>query len=118
MPEWNPYSAACPTRLVLDQIADKWAVLVLGLLAEEAHRFNALRRRIDGISQKMLTQTLRGLERNGLVSRTVFPTVPVTVEYALTPLGATLVDAVDAVRRWAESHIDEVLAAQTEYDAR
>ena len=118
MPEWNPYSAACPTRLVLDQIADKWAVLVLGLLAEDTHRFNVLRRRIDGISQKMLTQTLRGLERNGLVAREVFATVPVTVEYSLTPLGETLVKAVEEVRLWAETHIDEVLAAQDQYDAR
>jgi DNA-binding HxlR family transcriptional regulator len=71
--EWNPYSANCPTRLVLDRIADKWAVLILGLLRKNTMRFNQLRRKIDGISQKVLTQTLRGLEADGLVKRTVFP---------------------------------------------
>ena len=87
---WNAYADTCPTRLVLDRIADKWAVLVLGLLGDGPVRFNQLRRRIQGISQKMLSQTLKSLERDGLVSRKVTPTVPVTVEYAVTPLGRTL----------------------------
>ncbi len=116
-PPWNAYSATCPTRLVLDRIADKWTVLVLGLLAGQPMRFNRLRREIEGLSQKMLSQTLRRLERDGLVSRTVFPTVPVTVEYALTPLGHTLTDVVAAVRLWAEGHIAEVLRSQRAYDA-
>lgn len=112
-PRWNPYSANCPTRVVLDRVADKWAVLVLGLLADGPVRFNRLRRRIEGVSQKMLTQTLKNLEADGLVTRTVFPTVPVTVEYALTPLGESLAPALDALRRWAEDNIEAVLAARS-----
>ncbi|MBN9447180.1 MAG: helix-turn-helix transcriptional regulator, partial [Bosea sp.] len=86
----DPFNAQCPTRRVLDRIGDKWAVLILILLEKEMLRFNELRRRIDSISQKMLSQTLKSLERDGLISRRVFATVPVTVEYALTPLGRTL----------------------------
>lgn len=117
MPTWNPYVAACPTRFILDRIADKWTVLILGLLADGPVRFNRLRRSIDGISQKMLSQTLKTMERDGLVSRTAYPTVPVTVEYAITPLGETLADTVNDLRLWAENHIEEVLAAQHRYDA-
>jgi DNA-binding HxlR family transcriptional regulator len=115
---WNAYAAGCPTRLVLDRVADKWSVLVLGLLAECPQRFNQLRRQIEGLSQKMLSQTLKGLERDGLVSRKVTPTAPVTVEYRLTPLGQTLTATVEALRDWAETHIEEVLTAQKRYDAR
>lgn len=111
------YSTNCPTRLVLDRIADKWAVLVLGLLGNGPVRFNRLRRRIEGISQKMLSQTLKSLERDGLVSRKATPTVPVTVEYSITPLGETLSATVDGLRIWAETHIDKVLMAQQQYDA-
>jgi DNA-binding HxlR family transcriptional regulator len=114
---WNVYATACPTRLVLDRIADKWAVLVLGLLGDGPVRFNQLRRQIEGISQKMLSQTLKGLERDGLVSRKVIPTVPVTVEYSITPLGETLSATVDGLRIWAEAHIEKVLMAQRQYDA-
>jgi DNA-binding HxlR family transcriptional regulator len=114
---WDSYAHDCPTRMVLDRIADKWAVLVLGLLADGPVRFNQLRRRIGGISQKMLSQTLKSLERDGLVSRTITPTVPVTVEYAVTPLGRTLAATVDGLRIWAESHIVQVLDAQSRYDA-
>lgn len=106
------YSAACPTRKALDRIADKWTALIIGLLAERPHRFGELRRRIDGISQKMLTQTLRSLERDGLVHRRAEATVPVTVEYSLTPLGTTLVAPLEAIRDWAEAHIGEVLDAR------
>lgn len=113
----DAYSANCPTRMVLDRIADKWAVLLLGLLAREPMRFNRLRREVEGLSQKMLAQTLRSLERDGLVSRSAFATVPVTVEYAITPLGRTLADTVDALRVWAESHMAEVTANQLRYDA-
>jgi DNA-binding HxlR family transcriptional regulator len=112
----NPYAADCPTRLVLDRIGDKWAVLVLLLLSEKPFRFNALRRHIEGISQKMLAQTLKSLDRDGLVSREVFATVPVTVEYSITPLGRTLTGVVDELRIWAETHIDQVLEAQRRYD--
>jgi DNA-binding HxlR family transcriptional regulator len=114
----NTYVQTCPTRLVLDRIADKWTVLILGLLGEGPVRFNRLRREIEGLSQKVLAQTLRKLERDGLVRRTAFPTVPVTVEYALTPLGGTLADTVDALRVWAETHIGQIEAAQRAYDAR
>jgi DNA-binding HxlR family transcriptional regulator len=115
---WNPYAADCPTRLVLDRIADKWTVLVMGQLGDGPVRFNSLRRAVDGLSQKVLSQTLRSLERDGLVTRTAYPTVPVTVEYALTPLGHTLADAVVALRTWAENNIEDVVRAQQAYDAR
>ncbi len=110
------YEKMCPTRLVLDRIADKWAVLILHLLRAGPVRFNQLRRTIKGISQKVLSQTLKKLERDGLISRAVFATVPVTVEYALTPLGRTLTDTVAALAHWAEHNIEAVLAAQQAYD--
>lgn len=112
----NSYAAACPTRLALNRIADKWTVLILGRLADEPMRFNRLRREIEGMTQKTLAATLRSFERDGLVTRTVTPTVPISVEYAITPLGATLSGAVDALRLWAETHIDAVLDAQRRYD--
>jgi DNA-binding HxlR family transcriptional regulator len=116
MPPPNAYAANCPTRLVLDRIADKWAVLVLGLLAEGPARFNAIRRAIEGVSQKMLSQTLKSLERDGLVHRKAIATVPVTVEYSITPLGRTLALTVDGLRVWAEANIAEVQTAQDRYD--
>ncbi|WP_245000902.1 winged helix-turn-helix transcriptional regulator [Dickeya dadantii] len=106
--------------MVLERLADKWALLVLARL-EQTHepvRFNALKRGIKGITQKMLTQTLRKLERDGLISRKVFNTVPVTVEYALTPLGDTLTETVATLAHWAEKNIDAVLTAQAAWDAR
>jgi DNA-binding HxlR family transcriptional regulator len=109
---YNPYAALCPTRQALDRIADKWTVLIIGLLARRPHRFTELLRGIDGISQKMLTQTLRSLEADGLVARRVEPTVPITVEYSLTPSGRTLTEPLEAIRRWAEQHIEGVLAAR------
>ena len=112
----DAFSSQCPTRRVLDRIGDKWAVLILILLEKETLRFNELRRRIDSISQKMLSQTLKSLERDGLISRRAFPTVPVTVEYALTPLGRTLAGTVQALTLWAEAHIGEVEEAQRRYD--
>ena len=117
-PRYDVFNALCPTRQALDRIADKWASLLVLLLAERPHRFGELKRRIDGISQKMLTQTLRNLERDGLINRQAFATVPVTVEYSLTPLGETLVGPVSAIRDWAEGHIEEVLAAQEKSEAR
>jgi DNA-binding HxlR family transcriptional regulator len=110
---YNAYAASCPTRQALDRIADKWTVLIIGLLGQRPHRFGELLRGIDGISQKMLTQTLRSLEFDGLVSRRVEPTVPVTVEYSLTATGRTLTEPLDAIRRWAEQHIEAVLAARS-----
>lgn len=115
-PSWDAYQTACPTRLVLKRIADKWAVLVLGLLETETKRFSTLQREIGGISQKMLTQTLRGLERDGLIARTIYPTVPPRVEYTITPLGKTLVGLLAALRVWSETHIEEVQEAQKRYD--
>ena len=117
MSSWQPYSAHCPSRQALDRIGDKWSVLVLCLLGRETLRFNELKRRIEGVSQKMLSQTLKGLERDGLIGRTAYPTVPVTVEYAITPLGRTLNQTLDAMRVWAIEHMDEVVAAQQAYDA-
>lgn len=111
------YEDRCPTRLVLDRIADKWAVLILDRLRGGPVRFNQLRRTIKGISQKVLSQTLKKLERDGLISRAVFATVPVTVEYALTPLGRTLTDTIAALAHWAEHNIEAVLAAQQAYDS-
>jgi DNA-binding HxlR family transcriptional regulator len=115
---YDPMSAACPTREVLTRIADKWSMLVILALEPGTLRFSELRRRVEGVTQKMLTQTLRGLERDGLVTRTAYPTVPVTVEYALTPLGRSLGDAVQAVRGWAIANIDDVHAARAHFDAR
>ena len=109
---WNSFSARCPTRLLLDRIADKWVVLVIDLLAAGPRRFSVLKRAIEGISQKMLTQTLRHLEADGLVERRAFATVPVTVEYTLTPLGRSLHAALGPLRRWAEDNMSRVLDAR------
>lgn len=115
-PQVCAFNADCPTRLILNRIADKWTVLVMILLESETKRFSNLQREIGGISQKMLTQTLRGLERDGLVSRKVHATVPPKVEYTLTPLGHTLKDLLYAVKTWSETNINEVLVAQNSYD--
>ncbi|TCT06202.1 winged helix-turn-helix transcriptional regulator [Aquabacter spiritensis] len=114
----DPYLALCPTRVVLDRIADKWTVLLLTAVAERPMRFNALRRRVEGVSQKVLSQTLKSLERDGLVTRSVFPTVPVTVEYALTPLGASLERTLAPLAQWSRENIDAIAEAQALYDAR
>lgn len=112
------YQGNCPTREILDRIADKWTTLIIGVLAHGGtRRFNELRRLIGGISQKMLTQTLRDLERDGLVQRTMFPEIPPRVEYALTPLGRTLCDPLSALGKWASDHMQEVRSAQRTFDA-
>jgi DNA-binding HxlR family transcriptional regulator len=108
----------CEVRQILDRIADKWSLLAIALLEGRTLRFNELRREIDGISQRMLSVTLRHLERDGLVSRTVYPVVPPRVEYALTPLGAGLHSTIQALVTWTEQHQDEVAAARTAYDVR
>lgn len=115
---YDIYSDRCPTRAVLDRIADKWALLIMDRLASGPTRFNMLKRDISGISQKVLSQTLKLLERDGLISRTAYPTVPVTVEYALTPLGEDLTGAVAAFAHWAESNMDQIRKAQAAYDRR
>ena len=115
---WDPYTRGCPSRDLLDRIGDKWTVLVLGELGKQGVcRFTELRKRLSGVSEKMLTQTLRALERDGLVRRTVYPVVPVRVEYALTPLGETLREPLKALTEWSTLHIAEVLAARERYDA-
>ena len=97
----------CAARQALDLVSDKWTPLVVFVLAQRPHRFNELRRRVDGISQKVLSSTLRKLESAGCVQRTVYPTVPSTVEYALTPLGSTLIGPLTAVLEWAHSNAAE-----------
>ena len=116
--KWDAYNEHCPTRMVLDRIADKWTVLIIGALENETKRFGQLRKEIGGVSQKMLTQTLRGLERDGLVARVVYASVPPKVEYSLTKLGRTLVRILEAVRRWSEKSIEDVLKARDGYDSR
>ena len=116
MYKWNVYNQNCPTRMVLDRIADKWTVLTVGALAMETKRFGQLRRELDGVSQKMLTQTLRGLERDGIVNRKVYATVPPKVEYSLTDLGVTLVGLLEELRNWSENYIESVLSARQHYD--
>ena len=100
----------CPSRVVLDRIADKWTALIIQVLANGTQRYAELRRTIGGISQKMLTQTLRSLERDGLVLRKVHPVVPPKVEYSLTRLGRTLIDPLNALCRWSERHLPELQA--------
>lgn len=130
--EFDVFLAACPSRQLLDRISDKWVVLILCALGgggphrPEAGngggphplRFSQLARMLAGVSQKMLTQTLRSLERDGLITRTVTPTVPVTVTYRLTELGFSLHHTMRVLKTWAETHIDEVLAAREAHDAR
>jgi DNA-binding HxlR family transcriptional regulator len=113
---WNMMSASCPTRQVLDRIADKWTMLVIVALEHGTLRFSELRRSVGGISQKMLTQTLRALERDGIVEREVIPTVPVTVRYTLTPLGHSLAAAVRVIREWAYANMDAIETARAAYE--
>lgn len=112
----NVLDKYCPSRQVLELIADKWTVLVIYTIAGGVQRYEQIRRTISGISKKMLTQTLRDLERNGLVARKVYAVVPPKVEYTLTPLGQTLVETLRGVCSWAEAHIEEVELAQKRYD--
>jgi len=104
----NVFDKDCPSQKVLNRVADRWAALILCKLDEGKKRHRELQRTIGGISQKMLTQTLRNLEHDGLVSRTLFPAAPPRVEYALTPLGKTLVNPLNAICRWTESHLPEL----------
>lgn len=112
------FSAACVTRPILDQIADKWSVMILAVICHEPARFNAIKRRLEGVTQKALTQALRRLERNGIVSRRVLPGPPVKVEYALTPMGRTLEQPFAALYAWAQDHASEIARAQQDYDRR
>jgi DNA-binding HxlR family transcriptional regulator len=114
---YDAFLAACPSRMVFDRISDKWVGLLLAALADGPRRYSELGRKVAGVSPKMLTQTLRILERDGLVERTVTAAVPVRVDYRLTPLGDGLHRTLLQVKYWAEAHVDEVLAARDRYDA-
>ena len=130
--EYDSFLAQCPSRQLLDRISDKWVALILAALGSDGvrgpgdagtgqprpMRYSELSRRLAGVSQKMLTQTLRALERDGLITRTVTPTVPVTVTYEPTDLGLSLQQVMWGVKVWAEAHMDEVLANRKEYDNR
>ncbi|MFI6707968.1 winged helix-turn-helix transcriptional regulator [Nonomuraea sp. NPDC050478] len=129
--EYDAFLAGCPSRRLLDRISDKWVSLILAALGSDGPRpgevcageprpmrYSELSRRLAGVSQKMLTQTLRSLERDGLITRTVTPTVPVTVTYELTDLGLSLRDLMHGIKAWAETHMDEVLANREQYDTR
>lgn len=115
--QWDTRSD-CLVRDMLDRVADKWTLLVMGYLDERPHRFTELRRKVDGVSQRMLTVTLRQLERDGLVLRTVHPTVPPRVDYELTPLGATLHATLCPLVAWATEHETDVVAARQAFDTR
>lgn len=116
-PEADLHSPFCPSREVLDHVTSRWAPLVLISLREGTLRFSELRRRVGGVSEKMLAQTLRTLERDGFVSRTVFPEVPPRVEYALSPMGEELAERVDALGGWITANLERVLAARAEATA-
>ena len=129
--EYDSFLAQCPSRQLLDRISDKWVALILAALGSDgpqpggdyvgeprSMRYSELSRRLAGVSQKMLTQTLRSLERDGLITRTVTPTVPVTVTYELTGLGHSLQRVIHGLKDWAESNMGEVLAARSSYDAQ
>ncbi len=116
--KWDTFKQTCPTRQVLDCIADKWAVLVVGALVRRQHRFGELQRVIEGVSQKMLTQTLRALERDGIVRRIVHASVPPRVDYELTALGQSLANIVENLRSWSEANIEQVLESREEFDHR
>jgi DNA-binding HxlR family transcriptional regulator len=123
---YDAYLANCPSRQLLDRISDKWVALILAALGgagpdrsggdAQSMRYSELSRRLAGVSQKMLTQTLRSLERDGLLTRTVIPTVPVTVTYELTDLGLSLHHLMRGVKEWAEHNMDEVLANRADHD--
>ena len=119
--EYDAFLAACPSRKLLDRISDKWVTLILCALGGDGEprpmRYSELSRLLAGVSQKMLTQTLRSLERDGLITRTATPTVPVTVTYALTDLGLSLRQVMRALKDWAEMHMDDVLAHRETHEA-
>ena len=115
---WDPCAAHCPSRDLIDLVGDKWTLLVMRAVGEGVHRNGALKRRIEGISQKMLTQTLRGLERNGLVARTDRQTVPPHVDYALTPLGLSLRAALSEIDRWLENNGAAFVSARRAFESR
>ena len=110
------FRAECPSRQLFDQIADKWSMMILAVLDEEPHRFNAIKRRLEGVSQKALTQCLRRLERNGLVTREVIPASPVAVEYSITPLGRSLKPYFEALYSWILANMETIDRARKAFD--
>lgn len=112
----DAFIAVCPSRPLLARIGEKWTLMVVVALADGAMRFGALRARIEGVSQKMLTQSLRNLERDGLVRRVVFDEMPLRVEYSLTPLGESLLPLAVELKRWAEAHFREAAQNAAAYD--
>lgn len=110
------FAADCPSRPILDQIADKWSMMALAVL-EKPTRFNEIKRRLDGVTQRVLTHTLRRLERNGMITRRVIPTSPIGVEYALTPLGESLREPFGRLYDWTVAHATTIQTAQATYDA-
>jgi DNA-binding HxlR family transcriptional regulator len=117
-PALEDYGLDCSSRFLLDQIADKWSVLILTALCKQPLRFNELKRRLDGITQKALTQALRRLERNGILARRVIPSSQVAVEYSITPLGRTLAQPFNELYLWTLEHLDTVMKAQADFDSR
>ena len=114
--EYDAFIKGCPTNQLLDRLSDKWVSLVVAALSNGPMRYSDLSRKIAGVSAKMLTQTLRTLERDGILTRTITPSVPVRVDYELTPLGSSLAGLLTAVKTWAETHIEEVHEARERYD--
>ncbi|WNV89105.1 helix-turn-helix domain-containing protein [Umezawaea sp. Da 62-37] len=111
------YRADCPSRPILDQIADKWSMMIMAVL-DRPRRFNDIKRHLEGVTQRVLTQTLRRLERNGMITRRVLPTSPIGVEYALTPLGESLREPFGHLYTWTVTNADEIQARQRDYDQR
>jgi DNA-binding HxlR family transcriptional regulator len=114
--EADVYAPSCPSRVVLDRIGDRWTALIVGMLKDGPRRFGEIRDAM-GITGKVLTQTLRTLERDGLITRTAYPEIPPRVEYALTPLGRTLSEPLAAIRDWAETHVHDIVRARLLFDA-
>jgi DNA-binding HxlR family transcriptional regulator len=112
MTAYDAFRASCPSQTVLDVLANKWAYLVICTLRSDSVRFGELARRVEGVTPKMLTQTLRVLERDGLVQREIYPVIPPRVEYRLTALGRELVGLLDAILRWSERHVPDILKAR------
>lgn len=118
MPVCQHFSVDCPSRLLFDQIADKWSMMVLSVLDAGPMRFNGIKRHLEGVTQKALTQCLRRLERNGLLERRIIPVSPIGVEYEITPLGRSLQAPFKALYQWTTANMDEVEQARTAYDLR
>lgn len=116
-PEWDPYDRNCPSRQVLDRVGDRWSVLVVGSLTRGSLRFSELAKTVDGVSQKMLTQTLRALERDGLVARTMYAQIPPRVEYELTAAGRSLSEPMLALADWTKANMPQIMTAREVYDA-